>query len=157
MSSQDRKSSDPAEPFSDNATSNSLSQQQAELENDTPGLKLKQEAEEPQEVSNPRLEALAAKKAKLEETLAGLQTQRSALVAEAKLPSGLTMPESWSNEERTKSALETAKGVIKEHIALLHKYNEIKDIGQGLMGLIADKRGVRMATVMEDYGMCEKD
>lgn len=106
---------------------------------------------------NPRLQAMAAKKAKLEATLESLQTQRSALVAEAKLPSGLAMPDQWTEEEKTKQALATANAVIKEHIALLHKYNEIKDIGQGLMGLIADKRGVRVADVMEDFAMDEKD
>ena len=47
--------------------------------------------------------------------------------------------------------------VIKGHIALLHKYNEIKDIGQGLMGLIADKRDCRVKVVMDDFGMGEKD
>ena len=106
---------------------------------------------------NPRLQALATKKANLEATLASLQAQKSALVAEAKLPSGLAMPDGWSEQEKTKSPLTTANGVIKEHIALLHRYNEIKDVGQGLMGMIADKRGVRVATVMEDYGMDEKD
>ena len=104
-----------------------------------------------------RLQAMLAKKATLEATLASLQEQRSALVAEARLPSGLAMPDSWSEEEKTKSALTNANAVIKEHISLLHKYNEIKDIGQGLMGLIADSRGVRVATVMEDFGMDEKD
>ena len=45
--------------------------------------------------------------------------------------------------------------VIKNHIALLHKYNEIKDIGQGLMGLIADKRDCRVVSVMEEFGVGE--
>lgn len=67
------------------------------------------------------------------------------------------MPEDWSEDEKTKSALASANVTIKEHIALLHKYNEIKDIGQGLMGLIAESRGCRVAVVMEDYGMGEKD
>ncbi|KAH9828268.1 Swi5 [Teratosphaeria destructans] len=106
---------------------------------------------------NPRLAAIEAKRIRLEATLADLQAQRSALVADAKLPSGLGMPADWSEEQRTKQALATANGVIKEHISLLHKYNEIKDIGQGLMGLIADKRGVRIADVMEDFGVSEKD
>jgi DNA repair protein Swi5/Sae3 len=112
---------------------------------------------EPKVPTNPRLEAIEAKKANLESTLASLKTQRAALVAEAKLSSGLAMPNSWSDEERTKAALSTADATIKEHIALLQKYNEIKDIGQGLMGMIADSRGVRIATVMEEYGMDEKD
>lgn len=47
--------------------------------------------------------------------------------------------------------------MIKEHIQLLHRYNEIKDIGQGLMGLIAEKRGCRIKDVMEEFGVDEKD
>ncbi|KAK5166240.1 uncharacterized protein LTR77_008501 [Saxophila tyrrhenica] len=107
--------------------------------------------------SNPRLQALAAKKVDLEAKLLALQDQRAALVSQSKLPSGLAMPDSWAEDEKTKSALASANVTIKEHISLLHKYNEIKDIGQGLMGLIAESRGVRVATVMEDYGMGEKD
>ena len=106
---------------------------------------------------NPRLAALAVKRANLDTKFSDLQARRSALVEEAKLPSGLGMPADWSEEQKTKQALTSANEVIKEHIKLLHKYNEIKDIGQGLMGLIADKRGVRIANVMEDFEMGEKD
>ncbi|KAK4543091.1 hypothetical protein LTR36_005868 [Oleoguttula mirabilis] len=106
---------------------------------------------------NPRLAALTAKYATLQATLTSLQHQRSALIAEAKLPSGLAMPAEWSEEQKTKQAFSTANAVIKEHIGLLHKYNEMKDIGQGLMGMIADKRGVRVGTVMEEFEMGEKD
>ena len=119
---------------------------------------LSNQTQEPeQQPSKPRLTALLNKRSNLESTLASLEFERSTLVADCKLPSGLDMPETWSEEEKTKSALETANGVIKEHIALLHRYNEIKDIGQGLMGLIADKRGVRVREVMEEFGMEEKD
>ena len=67
------------------------------------------------------------------------------------------MPDTWSDDEKAKAALAGANAVIKEHIQLLHRYNEIKDIGQGLMGLIADKRGARIKEIMEDYGMGDKD
>lgn len=46
---------------------------------------------------------------------------------------------------------------MKRHIGLLHAYNEIKDVGQGLIGLIADSRGVRVREVMEEMGVGEKD
>jgi hypothetical protein len=46
---------------------------------------------------------------------------------------------------------------VKRHIGLLHAYNEIKDVGQGLIGLIADSRGVRVREVMEEMGAGEKD
>jgi hypothetical protein len=67
------------------------------------------------------------------------------------------MPDSWTEEQKAKSALDSANAAIKEHISLLHKYNEIKDVGQGLMGLIAESSGVRIADVQGDYGMGEKD
>jgi hypothetical protein len=47
--------------------------------------------------------------------------------------------------------------MIAQHIKLLHTYNEIKDIGQGLMGLIADARGVRIIEVQEEFGIGVKD
>jgi DNA repair protein Swi5/Sae3 len=42
---------------------------------------------------------------------------------------------------------------VKRHIRLLHDYNEIKDIAQGLMGLIADARGVRQVEVQSEFGV----
>ncbi|KAF3391363.1 Mating-type switching protein swi5 [Penicillium rolfsii] len=46
---------------------------------------------------------------------------------------------------------------VKRHIRLLHDYNEIKDIAQGLMGLIAEARGVRHVDVQREYGVNEED
>lgn len=46
---------------------------------------------------------------------------------------------------------------VKQHIALLHQYNEIKDVGMGLFGLIADRRGVRVRDVFEEFGVVEAD
>lgn len=112
------------------------------------------EAEAP---PNPRLVALNTKRTALEKTLSDLQAQRVTLIARTTLPSGLAMPEDWSDEERENSAMTSANAIIKEHIGLLHRYNEIKDIGQGLMGLIADQRGVRVSEVMEDFGLASKD
>ncbi|KAK4960918.1 hypothetical protein LTR10_001407 [Elasticomyces elasticus] len=107
--------------------------------------------------SNPRVVALNNKRVALESTLTELQSQRAALVAKTTLPSGLAMPVDWSDEQKEKTAHTNANAVIKEHIGLLHRYNEIKDIGQGLMGLIADQRGVRIAEVMEEFGLASKD
>ena len=52
-----------------------------------------------------------------------------------------------------------AKMVIKEHIARLHAYNEIKDVALGLMGMVADARGVRVTELYEggEFGVAEKD
>jgi hypothetical protein len=46
-----------------------------------------------------------------------------------------------------------AKKVIKEHIRRLHTYNEIRDVGQGLIGMIADQRGVRIVECQEEFGV----
>lgn len=45
----------------------------------------------------------------------------------------------------------------ERHIRLLHEYNEIKDVGQGLMGMIADTKGVRVVEIHKEYGVSEKD
>jgi DNA repair protein Swi5/Sae3 len=107
--------------------------------------------------TNSRLQALSTKNAQLESTLSELQSQKDHLVSECILPSGFAMPSSWTDEAKAASALATANTVIKDHISLLQKYNEIKDIAQGLMGLIAETRGVRLKVVMEEYGMDEGD
>lgn len=50
-----------------------------------------------------------------------------------------------------------AQATVSKHIKLLHKYNEIRDVGQGLVGLIADQRGVRIVDVYEEFGVVEGD
>ncbi|TKA70244.1 hypothetical protein B0A55_06881 [Friedmanniomyces simplex] len=106
---------------------------------------------------NPRLAALATKRTTLERTLSDLTAHRSALITRTTLPSGLAMPAEWPEDQKEAQALSSANAVIKEHIGLLHRYNEIKDIGQGLMGLLADQRGVRVSEVMEDFGLGGRD
>lgn len=113
--------------------------------------------------ANPRLAALEARRATLEQTLSELKTQRLQLAAQSKLPSGHPLPvsntagEPVADDEVLSSALKSSNQLIKNHIALLHKYNEVKDIGQGLMGLIADKRDCRVVAVMEEFGVGEGD
>ncbi|CAE7008541.1 hypothetical protein CFE70_001605 [Pyrenophora teres f. teres 0-1] len=53
--------------------------------------------------------------------------------------------------------MSAANKIVKEHIKLLHEYNELKDVGQGLMGLIADQRGVRIVEVQEEFGIEAND
>ncbi|KAK2807903.1 hypothetical protein FQN50_005145 [Emmonsiellopsis sp. PD_5] len=50
-----------------------------------------------------------------------------------------------------------ATAIVQRHIRLLHEYNEIKDVGQGLMGLIAEARGVRYVDVQKGFGIGERD
>ena len=38
---------------------------------------------------------------------------------------------------------------VKKHIKLLHHYNDIRDVGQGLVGMIADNRGVRIGELYD--------
>jgi hypothetical protein len=123
-----------------------------------------EETEPPKPTTNPRLTALEARKATLTQTLADLKAQRHSLATQTKLPSGLplatTNPSTGlplSEDEILAAALKSSNVVVKEHITLLHKYNEIKDIGQGLMGLIADKRDCRVVVVMDEFGVGEKD
>jgi hypothetical protein len=46
---------------------------------------------------------------------------------------------------------------VKKHIKLLHDYNDIRDVGQGLIGMIADNRGVRIGELYEEFGVDIKD
>ena len=49
------------------------------------------------------------------------------------------------------------QATVKTHIKLLHDYNEIRDVGQGLMGIIADNRGVRVRDIYQDFDVGEGD
>ncbi|KAL2865693.1 SWI5/SAE3 family protein [Aspergillus lucknowensis] len=46
---------------------------------------------------------------------------------------------------------------VKRHIRLLHEYNDVKDVGQGLIGLIADARGMRQVDVQKEFGVGGQD
>lgn len=50
-----------------------------------------------------------------------------------------------------------AAETVKRHITLLHNYNDIRDVGQGLIGMIADNRGVRIGELYEEFGVGLKD
>jgi hypothetical protein len=47
--------------------------------------------------------------------------------------------------------------MVNKHIKLLHEYNEIKDVAQGLMGMIADRRGVRIVEIQNEFGITSND
>ena len=51
----------------------------------------------------------------------------------------------------------TPQETVRTHIRLLHDYNELRDIGTGLMSLIADQRGVRLKEIMAEFGVGEGD
>ncbi|KAK6541483.1 hypothetical protein TWF694_007292 [Orbilia ellipsospora] len=50
-----------------------------------------------------------------------------------------------------------AKATIQRHIKLLHDFNEIRDVGLHLIGMIADERGVGLKQVLGEFGVTEKD
>ncbi|KAF7897349.1 hypothetical protein EAF00_005577 [Botryotinia globosa] len=56
-------------------------------------------------------------------------------------------------QEITEGLEKPAKQTVKRHIRLLHDYNDIKDVGQGLLGMIADNRGVRVGELYEEFGV----
>ena len=56
-----------------------------------------------------------------------------------------------------KAALSHAQTIITTHITQLKRYNEIKDVAMGMLGLIAEKEGKRIAEVMAEREISEKD
>lgn len=68
-----------------------------------------------------------------------------------------TIHQKYQNTPSDEVMLEQAQIIVTEHIKLLHQYNEIKDVGLGLMGLIAEKEGKRLGEVMEERGVDNKD
>ncbi|KAL6249978.1 hypothetical protein RBB50_002279 [Rhinocladiella similis] len=60
-----------------------------------------------------------------------------------------------SSQER--AALDYVDHVFSNHISLLKEYNEIKDVAMGMLSILAEKQGRRLAEVMEDHGLTEDD
>ena len=52
-----------------------------------------------------------------------------------------------------------AELTVQAHINLLREYNDMKDVGQQLIGLIAENRGVPIGTLYEsgEYGVKAED
>ncbi|KAI4653236.1 uncharacterized protein J4E79_008750 [Alternaria viburni] len=103
-----------------------------------------------------------------EVTLDNLRAQKAALLASlSALPAIQVLMEEnafsdaesgdASDEPTETDVMAAANKIVKEHIKLLHEYNELKDVGQGLMGLIADQRGVRIVEVQEEFGIDAQD
>jgi hypothetical protein len=103
-----------------------------------------------------------------EATVAELRAQRAALIASlAALPNIQELITEIEDDDDSSrgpydgptdaEVLTAANKIVKTHIKLLHEYNEMKDVGQGLMGLIADSRGVRIMEVQDEFGIDAKD
>ena len=111
----------------------------------------------------------------LQETLAHLVAERDALIISFPIirhdqsppPFSTPRPSPTSvasgTESRTKTSFSNddviilAHRIVKSHITSLGRYNEIRDIGQGLLGMIAEQRGVRTVDVMEEFGVVGMD
>ncbi|KAJ4423306.1 hypothetical protein N0V82_002033 [Gnomoniopsis sp. IMI 355080] len=52
-----------------------------------------------------------------------------------------------------------AEVTVDDHIRLLRQYNKTKDVGQQLIGLVAESRGVALGTIYKEgeYGVCADD
>ncbi|SCU82244.1 LANO_0B05578g1_1 [Lachancea nothofagi CBS 11611] len=72
--------------------------------------------------------------------LALLQTQNTSLLNKYQTLTGL--------HKIDKSAEE----IMKEHIANLKKYNELRDTGLGLAQMIADEKSCKLSEVFEEMG-----
>ncbi|KAL3424744.1 DNA repair protein swi5 sae3 [Phlyctema vagabunda] len=60
-------------------------------------------------------------------------------------------------EEMKNGLRHPAAETVKNHIKLLHDYNDIRDVGQGLVGMIAENRGVRIGELYDEFGVGLKD
>ncbi|KAI4726422.1 hypothetical protein E4T49_05780 [Aureobasidium sp. EXF-10728] len=96
-----------------------------------------------------QLDALRARQAALESTVAELLSQRTSLVNSF----SPDIQQSEDTELRAKLAVDAANTKIKTQIKQLQQYNDIKDIGTQLMGLIAEQRGCRIGEVQEEFGI----
>ena len=59
------------------------------------------------------------------------------------------------NEYKEKLSLTSEEATIelKEHMAQIHQYNEIKDLGQRLLGILAEKTGVTVKSLYDDLDL----
>lgn len=120
-----------------------------------------------------RLDALLARQSTLQATISALTLERDELVSQTlNTNSNTQQSTSLTNDSTQLStstisndsdasavdvALDHANAKIKAHIKQLQAYNEIKDIGTQLMGMIAEKRGVRIIEVQQEFGVDDKD
>ena len=56
-----------------------------------------------------------------------------------------------------RAVLTEAQAVLDGHIKLLGQYNELKDAGMMMLGLIAEREGRVVREVMEERGVGEDD
>lgn len=99
---------------------------------------------------------LKAKRASLLTALGNLESVQEMIQEDYEAASNVSELSEF-HEPTDAEIMKAANKIVQKHIKLLHEYNEMKDVGQGLMGLIADARGVRIAEIQEEFGIGEKD
>ncbi|OHW97719.1 DUF1337 domain-containing protein [Colletotrichum incanum] len=64
-----------------------------------------------------------------------------------------------NTSEKNDKKFAEASAVVARHVELLREYNEIKDVGQQLMGMVAEKRGVTVGSLYRtgEFGVGPKD
>ncbi|KAL8722352.1 MAG: hypothetical protein Q9225_001142 [Loekoesia sp. 1 TL-2023] len=83
---------------------------------------------------------------------------------QANLEAKIAALEAQIDDTRAKLDLAAAKlkspdshQTVQNHIRFLREYNDIRDIGTSLMGIIADNRRIQMKRVYEEFDVDEKD
>ncbi|KAL9602583.1 MAG: hypothetical protein Q9219_001727 [cf. Caloplaca sp. 3 TL-2023] len=61
------------------------------------------------------------------------------------------------DEATAKLKVPDASQTVQNHIRLLREYNDIRDIGTSLMGIIAENRHVQMKCVYSEFNVDEQD
>ncbi|KAK5037258.1 hypothetical protein LTR13_005064 [Exophiala sideris] len=103
---------------------------------------------------------IAEKEAQLSDTLSQISELPSFATQAEPAPTSSDLQYRGGEIELTdndQAALAYSNHVFSRHISLLKKYNEIKDITQGMLSIIAEIEGRRLAEIMEEYGLDEKD
>lgn len=100
---------------------------------------------------------LLASIASLETNISTTEAQLSRALHQISQSDAFKSKQEDTNTNSDAAALQHAQHTVANHINLLKSYNEIKDIAMGMLGLIADKEGRRVAEVMEQRGISERD
>ncbi|KAL8764235.1 MAG: hypothetical protein Q9184_000204 [Pyrenodesmia sp. 2 TL-2023] len=96
---------------------------------------------------------LEAKIATLEAQIGDTRTKLDAAAAQLKYSYLDPLHISPSHHLKNPNAPQT----VQSHIRLLRGYNDIRDIGTGLLGIIADSRLVQIKQIYEEFDVNEKD
>lgn len=62
-------------------------------------------------------------------------------------------PTSPASNTSNELILEKARTAVTEHIKMLTKYNQLKDVAMGLFELIAEQKGVRISEILREEGV----